>query len=78
MSPSRPDVQILKDIADGKGPKRTLYVVGYAGWGPGQLEDEMRRPDSWYEAPVDEALIFGGEDTDAVWEKAMEMRLRGI
>lgn len=71
-------VQILKDIADGKGPKHMLYIVGYAGWGPGQLEDEMRRPDSWYEAPVDEALIFGGEDTDAVWEKAVEMRLRGI
>jgi putative transcriptional regulator len=71
------NVKILKDIADGKGPKRTLYVVGYSGWSPGQLEAEMKR-NSWYQAPVDEGLIFSGEDTDAVWEQAMEMRLRGI
>ncbi|MPY76009.1 MAG: hypothetical protein GEU87_17335 [Alphaproteobacteria bacterium] len=70
-------VQILTDMASGKGPKRTLYVVGYSGWKAGQLEEEMRR-NSWFEAPVDAGLIFGGEDTDAVWEQAMEMRLRGI
>lgn len=71
------NVQILKDIADGKGPKRTLYIVGYSGWSAGQLEDEMRR-NSWFEAPVDDKLVFDGDDTDAVWEQAMEMRLRGI
>lgn len=71
------DARILNDIADGKGPKRMLYVVGYAGWGPGQLEGEMAR-DSWYEAPVDDGLIFGGGDSDAVWKKAMATRLRGI
>lgn len=70
-------VQILADMASGKGPKRTLYVVGYSGWKAGQLEEEMRR-NSWFEAPVDAGLIFGGEGTDAVWEQAMEMRLRGI
>ena len=70
-------VQILNDIASGKGPKRTLYVVGYSGWKAGQLEEEMRR-NSWFEAPVDDGLIFGGEDAEAVWERAMEMRLRGI
>jgi putative transcriptional regulator len=70
-------VQILTDMAAGKGPKRTLYVVGYSGWKAGQLEEEMRR-NSWFEAPVDDGLIFGGDDTDAVWERAMEMRLRGI
>jgi putative transcriptional regulator len=71
------NAQILKDIADGKGPKRTLYVVGYSGWSPGQLEAEMQR-NSWFQAPVDDGLIFSGEDTDAIWEQAMEMRLRGI
>jgi putative transcriptional regulator len=71
------NVQILKDIADGKGPKRSLYVVGYAGWGAGQLEAEMARK-SWYEAPVDPDLIFSGEDTDAVWEQALKLRLRKI
>jgi putative transcriptional regulator len=71
------NVQILKDIADGNGPKHTLYVVGYAGWNAGQLEEEMRR-NSWYEAPVDDKLIFDGDDAEDVWEQAMETRLRGI
>lgn len=71
------NVQILQDIADGKGPKRSLYVVGYAGWGAGQLETEMARK-SWYEAPVDHELIFSGEDSDTVWERALKLRLRRI
>jgi putative transcriptional regulator len=71
------NVQILQDIADGKGPKRSLYVAGYSGWGAGQLEAEMARK-SWYEAPVDPDLIFSGEDTDAVWEQALTLRLRKI
>ena len=71
------NLQILRDIAAGKGPKQTLYVVGYAGWTAGQLESEMKR-ESWYEAPVDDKLIFDGEDSEEIWEQAMEMRLRGI
>jgi len=71
------NVQILQDLSDGKGPKRSLYIVGYAGWGAGQLEAEMARK-SWYEAPVDDDLIFSGEDTDTVWEQALKLRLRRI
>lgn len=71
------NIRILRDIAHGKGPKKTLYVVGYAGWNAGQLEKEMRQ-NSWYEAPVDAKLIFGGEGAEQVWEQAMEMRIRGI
>ena len=71
------NVQILKDISDGKGPKRSLYVVGYAGWSAGQLEAEMARK-SWYEAPVDDNLIFSGEDSDTVWEQALKLRLQRI
>jgi putative transcriptional regulator len=70
-------IRILNDIAHGKGPKRTLYVVGYSGWKAGQLEEEMRH-NSWFEAPVDDWLIFGGEDGETVWEEAMEMRLREL
>lgn len=36
-------LQVLKDIAAGQGPKRWLMTLGYAGWGEGQLDGEMRR-----------------------------------
>ena len=71
------DRRILQDIAAGRGPKRLLYVVGYAGWGPAQLKDELRR-DDWYTAPLDAGLIFGAGDGAAKWQRAMKARLRGI
>lgn len=69
--------QILDDIADGKGPKQVLYVVGYTGWGPGQLEKEMRR-DDWYLSPVEASMVFGDVKEDPLWQRALESRLRGI
>ena len=36
-------IDILKAIAEGDGPKRSLLALGYAGWGPGQLDDEIQR-----------------------------------
>lgn len=71
------DRRILADIVAGKGPKTLRYVVGYSGWGAGQLEDEMRRND-WYVTPADAGIVFGPEDAAAKWEKAVEMRLEGI
>ncbi|MDH3701004.1 MAG: YqgE/AlgH family protein [Alphaproteobacteria bacterium] len=71
------DRRILRDIAAGRGPKRLLYVAGYAGWGPAQLKDEIRRED-WYTAPLDAGLIFGAGDGAAKWRRAMKTRLRGI
>ena len=64
---SSPD--ILQAIAAGKGPRRRLLLLGYAGWGPGQLEDELAR-DAWLTAPVDEGLVFS-DDLDEVWDAAM-------
>lgn len=69
--------QILDDIADGKGPKQVLYVIGYAGWGPGQLEKEMQR-DDWYTAPVEASMVFGDVKEDQLWRRALKNRLRGI
>ena len=69
------DRRILRDIAAGRGPKKLLYVAGYAGWGPAQLKDELRRED-WYTAPLDAGLIFGGGADK--WQRAMKARLRGI
>lgn len=48
---------ILRDIADNHGPKRSLIALGYTGWGPGQLDHELVK-NSWLQAPADDALIF--------------------
>lgn len=66
------DSQILRAIAAGKGPKKSLIAFGYAGWGPGQLEDEMSHND-WYVTPADAALLFD-DDRDTVWQKAYDRR----
>lgn len=48
---------ILQDISSGKGPGRHLFALGFAGWGPGQLEQELMG-DFWLVAPVDPDLLF--------------------
>ena len=63
---------ILDAIARGKGPRRALVAVGYAGWAPGQLEDEMKTG-AWARASADEALIFDGDD-DTKWDRVMARR----
>ena len=62
-------LNVLKAMAEGKGPRQSLFVLGYAGWGPGQLEGELAR-DDWLTAPADDNLIFS-DDPDGVWDKAM-------
>ena len=49
--------EILEDIANGCGPKNSLLALGYAGWGPGQLENEIFS-DSWLVCESDPNLIF--------------------
>ncbi len=66
------DSQILRAIASGKGPKKSLIAFGYAGWGPGQLEDEISHND-WYVAPADATLLFD-DDRDTVWQEAYDRR----
>jgi putative transcriptional regulator len=48
---------VLEAVAAGQGPERMLVTLGYAGWGPGQLEDEIAR-NSWLTTPADADLIF--------------------
>lgn len=48
---------ILASIADGKGPQSNIVVLGYAGWGAGQLEQEMLA-NSWLSGPADNEIIF--------------------
>ena len=48
---------ILDAIARGAGPERSLIALGYAGWGPGQLEQELA-DNAWLTTPASEELIF--------------------
>jgi putative transcriptional regulator len=63
---------ILRAIAQGKGPRRTLFAIGYAGWGPGQLEAEMKTG-AWVRASADEAILFD-DDYETKWDRAMARR----
>ncbi len=67
------DPRILQSIADGTGPRRALFCLGYAGWGPGQLDAEMTTG-AWGIAPADERLVFD-EDPQQKWIEATTRRL---
>jgi putative transcriptional regulator len=53
-------LDILKAIARGGGPKHAILALGYAGWGPGQLENEIQG-NGWLHCAADADLIFGGD-----------------
>lgn len=63
-------LDILKAIATGAGPKRAILALGYAGWGPGQLENELQH-NGWLHCPADPELVFG-EDIDSKYERALQ------
>jgi putative transcriptional regulator len=62
-------LDILKAIARGNGPHNALLALGYAGWAPGQLENELHH-NGWLHCSADPQLIFGA-DIDAKYEQAM-------
>jgi len=64
--------EILRAIGAGKGPRRALLALGYAGWAPGQLESEIRAG-VWVTVPADPALVFG-DNYNEKWERAMARR----
>ncbi len=65
------DISVLTAIAREGRPARYLFAFGYAGWGPGQLEQELARKD-WLVAPGDAALLFGGGSDAEKWMKARQ------
>lgn len=60
----------LKSVAEGEGPEEKLFLLGYAGWGEGQLESELK-DNAWLVADADEHLVFE-TDTPQLWNKAIE------
>lgn len=62
-------VDILKAMAHGTGPNRSILTLGYAGWSPGQLEREIQA-NGWLNCPADEDLVFA-ENLDAKYDMAL-------
>ena len=61
-------LDILRDLAQGSGPKHSILALGYAGWGPGQLEAEFQE-NAWLSVPANETLLFDVPNDDK-WERA--------
>lgn len=72
MTPQPGVPALLADLARGAGPRKALLALGYAGWGPGQLEAELDLG-SWITVPADEALLFD-EDPARKWDRALARR----
>src|SRR5689334_6371154 len=63
-------LDILKAIARGDGPASAVLALGYAGWAPGQLENEIQE-NGWLHCAADSELIFG-TDNDNKYERALK------
>ena len=63
-------VDVLKEIAAGKGPQEALLAMGHASWTAGQLEEEILQHDAWLVAPATRDIVFGG-DHAAKWRRAL-------
>ncbi|MDP6350913.1 MAG: YqgE/AlgH family protein [Alphaproteobacteria bacterium] len=62
-------IDVLRSIADGKGPNRALFALGYAGWAPGQLDSEIQA-NGWLHVDADNNLVFDHEH-ETKWERAV-------
>jgi putative transcriptional regulator len=62
-------LDVLKAIAGGGGPREGLLALGYAGWGPGQLDSEIQQ-NAWLSVPADETLVFD-HDHETKWNRAL-------
>lgn len=62
-------LEVLRAIADGRGPARALLALGYAGWAPGQLELEMQA-NGWLHSEADRSILFD-DDIDTKYDRAL-------
>ena len=60
---------ILKAMAEGLGPKKAVFTLGYAGWGPGQIESEIRA-NGWIHCDADPIILFDA-DMGSKWNRAL-------
>jgi putative transcriptional regulator len=62
---------VLAAISRGEGPAQALVALGYAGWGAGQLEEEIRS-NAWLNVPVDDAILYQVPFNER-WQAAMKL-----
>ena len=62
-------LDVLKVIAGGGGPRECILALGYAGWGPGQLDQEFQQ-NAWLSVPADEPILFDHAH-DTKWRRAL-------
>lgn len=62
------ETKVLEDIARDRGPEKYLFILGYTGWGPGQLEDELVEK-GWLTVPASDDIIFQMNNEDK-WRAA--------
>ena len=62
-------IEILKAIAAGEGPRKSMIALGYAGWAGGKLESELQQ-NGWLTCDADEDIVFGRAN-DEKWEAAL-------
>jgi putative transcriptional regulator len=67
-------LDILRAMAEARGPQKAIFALGYAGWGPGQIEDEIRL-NGWIHCDADAAILF---DADIPNRWAGALRKLGI
>lgn len=60
----------LKDVVTGAGPKDKIFILGYAGWSAGQLDEELQR-NAWLIVDADPDIVFHGEP-EKKWDMAMK------
>lgn len=63
-------LETLDSIAQGKGPSKCILALGYAGWGPGQLDEELHQ-NGWVSVPADPKIIFE-TDVHQKWNAAFK------
>jgi putative transcriptional regulator len=62
-------LDILRAIGRGEGPRHSLLALGYAGWGPGQLDAEIQA-NGWLSVAADDDLVFD-RDISGKWQRAL-------
>jgi len=62
-------LDILRAMGEGRGPQKAIFALGYAGWSPGQIEDEIRS-NGWVHCDSDAALLFN-TNIEAKWATAL-------
>jgi putative transcriptional regulator len=62
-------IDILAAIAEGRGPERSIFALGHAGWGPGQIEHELSG-NGWIHCDIDEHILFD-DNHDTKWSAAL-------